>query len=376
VNLSPQESEFYEKFLELKKQSGNHSPSIFKLLKCFSEVTIKVDACFLCNPYAFEIFYNELLKKDLEKYIKFYPPQNQEVAENLSLFSNVPASRILVGNGAIQLIETILGEMGGRKVLLPIPTFSTYYEAIPDCKDIIPYQLNPRNDYAVDIEDFINVVRGRKPDCVVLVNPNNPTGQLLDKKSIIRIHHELTADQLLIVDESFIDFSSQDDSLEEYSLDYSNIIIIRSLSKDFGIAGLRVGYAVMSEERIKTYLQRGFLWNSNGLAYFFTELLADEKFRNKYQKARDDYNSARDAFYQELVSIGIDVTASQANFFMIKVADPELYFTKLLYTHGIYTRILNDKWGLDGGYLRIASKDRKENRMMINAIKKILNRDK
>jgi histidinol-phosphate/aromatic aminotransferase/cobyric acid decarboxylase-like protein len=266
--------------------------------------------------------------------------------------------------------------MKGRKVLLPIPTFSTYYEAIPDCKDIIPYQLNPHNDYAVDVEDFINVVRNRQPDCVVLVNPNNPTGQLLDKKSIIRIHHELTTEQLLIVDESFIDFSSQDDSIEEYSLDYSNIIIIRSLSKDFGIAGLRVGYAVMSEERVKKHLQRGFLWNSNGIAYFFTELLADEKFRKKYQKARDDYNSARDAFYQELVSIGIDVTASQANFFMIKVADPESYFAKLLYTHGIYTRILNDKWGLDGGYLRIASKDRKENRMMINAIKKIFNRDK
>lgn len=372
IQLSDKEQIFYNEFLELKRQAGSHSPSIFKLLKDFPEVSIKVDACFLCNPYAFDLFYEELQKTDLQKYIKFYPPQNHEVAENIAKFRGIPAERILVGNGAIEIIETLLGGLSNQRVLMPIPTFSSYYESLGERNHIIPYLLSYENGFAIDVEDFIAQIHNDHPDCVILVNPNNPTGTLVNRADVIRIHKNLKQEQILLVDESFIDFTSEENSIEEYSLDYDNIVIVRSLSKDFGIAGLRLGYGVLPAEQVKRFLKSGFLWNSNGIAYFFTELLADKKFQKKYAKAKNEYNSARDTFYQELLNLGLDVVPSQANFFMIKTpGDPGPYFAKLLYSYGIYTRILNDKWGLEGGYIRIASKDRRENRQMLHAIRQI-----
>lgn len=370
--LTEKEELFYQKFLALKNEAGSHSPSIFKLLKEFPEVSIKVDACFLCNPYAFDLFYNELEKTDLKKYIKFYPPQNHEVAENIAKFRGLPKERILIGNGAIEIIETILGHCVNQDIVMPIPTFSSYYDYSMNRNTIIPYVLSNDNNYKIDTKKFIEFIKEHTPEMVVLVNPNNPTGTLVSKNDVIKIHKSLNEKQVFIVDESFIDFANEDASIEKYAIRHNNIIIIRSLSKDFGIAGLRLGYAVMPEDLIQIYMNNGFLWNSNGIAYFFTELISNKDFQKNYSKAKKDYNDARNDFYQELVNLGLDVIPSQANFFMIRTpGDPSIYFSKLLYSHGIYTRILNDKWGLEGNFLRIASKDRRENRQMLKAIKEI-----
>jgi threonine-phosphate decarboxylase len=367
--LNEKEEEFYQVFQQLKEESGNHSPSVFKLLKSFPEVSMKIDACFLCNPYAFNLFYERFLEADLKNYIKFYPPQNPEVAENIAAFRGIPSERILVGNGAIEMIEKFVR---GKRVVFPLPTFSSYYEQLEGVSDMHPFMLLPEENFALNIDSYIDHIKSVDPNLVILVNPNNPTGTLVQKEEVIRLHQSLNEDQILIVDESFIDFASEDQSVEKYSLDHKNLIIIRSLSKDFGIAGLRLGYTVLPEEMVKESLKTGFLWNSNGIAYYFTELLADASFQKKYAKAKKDYNNARDDFYQELLKLGLDVIPSQANFFMVRTPkDPGMYFAKLLYTHGIYTRILNDKWGLEGNWIRIASKDRKENRQMLLAIKKI-----
>jgi histidinol-phosphate/aromatic aminotransferase/cobyric acid decarboxylase-like protein len=107
----------------------------------------------------------------------------------------------------------------------------------------------------------------------------------------------------------------------------------------------------------------------------FTTLLSDPDFRKDYEKARKKYNSDRDKFYEELQKIhGLVVRPSYANFFMVETQeDPGILFSKLLYNYGIYSRILNDKAGLRGKFLRIASKDHRENRKIINALQKIYN---
>jgi threonine-phosphate decarboxylase len=373
--LTPEEELFYNHFKKLKQDAGTHSPSIFKLLHDFPDVKIKVDACFLCNPYAFNLFYERLKDKDLEKYIKFYPPQNHEVAENIAEFRGLPKERILIGNGAIEIIETIMADIYGSRIIYPLPTFSAYYENLSDGgKNYpMPYYLKEENDFVLNVEDFIKF-SANMAEYVILVNPNNPTGTFITYEDLVHIHQSLESWQTLIVDESFIDFAPAGNSIEQYAIENENLIVIRSLSKDFGIAGLRLGYAILPEEKVGKYLQEKFLWNSNGIAYFFTELLADKSFQKKYLKAKNDYNNARDDFFQELVNMGIDVIPSYANFFMIKTpGDPEIYFTKLLYSHGIYTRLLDDKQGLDKGYIRVASKDRRENRQILHAIGKIWN---
>ena len=185
----------------------------------------------------------------------------------------------------------------------------------------------------------------------------------------------LGPNQLLIVDESFIHFAPGEESVEQEAAGSENLIIIRSLSKDFGIAGIRLGYAIMPVKMRNELLRTGFLWNSNGLAYYFSTLLSDPSFQKEYEKARERYNQDRDLLYAELQKLpGVNIIPSFANFFMIETKeDPGVLFSKLLYNYGIFSRILNDKAGLEGNYIRIASKDHRENRKIVNALKTIYN---
>lgn len=379
-SLNSKESAFYQKFLQLKFDSGNHSPSVYRLLNEFPEVTIKVDACFLCNPYAFKIFIEKLNEVDLEPYVKFYPPQNEEIAKKISQFSGVPSNQILIGNGAIEIIEKLILKLAkDSKVCIVLPTFSTYYEVSEKtAKSITYFNLSKESNFLFDVDAYIEFVKKENPDVLVLVNPNNPTGTLITKNDILKIYNSLTEKQTLIVDESFIHFAPGEHSIENDAIGSKNLVVIRSLSKDFGIAGVRLGYSVMPTHLREDLLSTGFLWNSNGIAYYFTTLLTEPLFQKQYQKARERYNIDRDQFYSQLKEIKqINVRESSANFFMVETQeDSKVLFCKLLYNYGIYTRILNDKIGLKGNFVRIASKDRRENQKIINALKKIYGESK
>jgi histidinol-phosphate/aromatic aminotransferase/cobyric acid decarboxylase-like protein len=372
--LNEKENAFYQRFLELKREAGSHSPSIFKLLKEFPEVSIKVDACFLCNPYAFKSFTERLSVVDLEPYIKFYPPQNEEVAEEISSFCGVPAEQILVGNGAIEIIETLMVAFEGSRFCMTLPSFSTYYEVAERVSNECHYwTLQRGEDFSLDIDGYIRWIKQVGANVIVLVNPNNPTGTLIEREDLLRIWKSLDPTQMLIVDESFIHFAPGEQSIEREAIGAENLIIIRSLSKDFGIAGIRLGYSIMPAGMRKELLSKGFLWNSNGIAYYFSTLLSEPGFQKQYKKVRDRYNTDRDRFYAELQNIEqVKVYKSFANFFMLETTeDPGVLFSKLLYNYGIYTRILNDKVGLEGNFIRLASKDRRENQKIIGALKKI-----
>lgn len=374
MTLTREEEFFYLKYVEMKTNAGTHAPSIYQLIKECPQIKINIDACFLCNPYALDLFMQYLSKTEVEKYIKFYPPQNHEIARNISFFNSIPFQRILVGNGAIEIIQCLFSNFVDKKIAITMPSFSAYYEVSEGKNVIIPYFLDKTKGFNVNITDYINFIIANKPDIIVIINPNNPTGTLIKKHDLIKIHGVLSAEQLLIVDESFIHFSSNEETLENYSIAYQNIIVIRSLSKDFGIAGIRLGYAVMAEEIIRKLCKTGFLWNSNGLAYHFTELMMSVDFMNSYNLSRSLYISHRDDFFIKLKKQkDIIVYPSSANFFLVETLDnPAKIFTKLLFQYGIYTRILNDKIGLEGSFLRIASKSQTENNKIANALKELL----
>ena len=129
----------YEKFLDLKSHSGLHSPSVFEL-KNVLNLKIDVDACFLCNPYAFDLFMKNFEKKDLTDYIKHYPPQNKILSQVLSKTLGINSEYLLLGNGAIQLIELLMREFEGKKKCVVTPTFSSYYEF--DMDNIVFFKTN------------------------------------------------------------------------------------------------------------------------------------------------------------------------------------------------------------------------------------------
>ena len=184
----------------------------------------------------------------------------------------------------------------------------------------------------------------------------------------------------IIIDESFIHFAYEDDEFsqitsEELMYKYENLVIIKSMSKDFGIAGIRAGYAIMNEKRVAELLSNGYLWNVSGLANYFFKIYCEPDFIAQYDIVRKKYIMNTRMFVTEMGNIkNIKIYPSKANFALIELLDPSItsfdFSMNLLINYGVYVRDCADKIGLDGQFIRVASRSFEENLKIISAIKK------
>lgn len=382
-SFSIEEEIIRKRIIVLKKDSGTHSPSIQTIAELVPELNIKVDACFLSNPYATELymdyFKSEVLDQGkLRDLLEFYPSQNSVIAGLVSKAINIDSNKIFIGNGAIEIIQAIIHRFAKEKLVINIPTFSSYYEFALESLNVNYFVLEKEVDYNLDIEKYINYIKDVKPDTIVIINPNNPTGNYIYKKDLIRILDELFFVENIIIDESFIHFAFEDELYNEITLSklvttYKNLYIVKSMSKDFGIAGIRAGYAIMAEEKVQELLKNGYLWNSNGLAEHFFRLYSRPDFVTKYQVVRKKYIKETQKFIKDIAKVPrIKVYSSTANFVLVELPEgisSETITSILLIRYSIYVRNCDDKIGLDGNYLRIASRGKDENNHIIQSLK-------
>ena len=192
---------------------------------------------------------------------------------------------------------------------------------------------------------------------------------------------ELRDVKSFILDESFIHFAYEN---EYYDLKtasnlvykFPNLILVKSMSKDFGIAGIRAGYAVMSSKRVQELLSNGFLWNSNGLSEYFFRLYTRDSFLLEYEKVRIKYIKETQDFIEQLKQLpNIKVYPSKANFALIELFNGQTsdeFVFKMLIDFGVYLRTCSDKIGLKGEFIRLASRTKEENKYIIEAFTKEL----
>jgi histidinol-phosphate/aromatic aminotransferase/cobyric acid decarboxylase-like protein len=351
------------------------------------ELRLRVDACFLSNPYAtdlfLEYFNREVIRTGrLRKLLEFYPSQNQVIASKLSGPVGVPADYLFVGNGAVEIIQAILHRFTGSKVLVNLPTFSPYHEfARPDTQ-VVFNVLSKEEDFRFDPESYVKRVHREKPDTVVLINPNNPDGGYIPYATLLGLLQELRDVPNMIVDESFIHFACEGDDFAYRSLSgeidrFPNLMVVKSMSKDFGVAGIRAGYAVMAPARVRALLDNGFLWNSSGLAEYFFDLYSRPDFLIEYERKRVHYVRHSKRFFKALaVTPGLYAYPTRANFVLVELRNgmtAEDLVCRLLVRRGIYTRTCDDKKGLEPGkFIRVASRCRSENRFVLRAFRDIL----
>jgi histidinol-phosphate/aromatic aminotransferase/cobyric acid decarboxylase-like protein len=383
--LNNKEKEFHNAFYKLKESSGTHSPSITSILKELGISQVEVDACFLSNPYATELFLEyfeaEIIQKKLIKGLfEAYPPQNVEVAMGLAELIKVPYQNIFIGNGAIEIIQAIIHNFVNGRIIINIPTFSSYYEFVRNQDDVVFYNLKKENDFTLNTSDYIDFVKSIMPNAIVLINPNNPNGGYLPYNDLIEILEQLRFVENIIVDESFIHFAYEDLELSmvtanDLLLQYPNLYVIKSMSKDFGIAGIRAGFGVMEERKVKLLLKNGYLWNVSGIADYFFKLYVRKDFQSKYDVIRKKYIMNTLMFLNEMERIpGIRTFPSKANFALVEILNgysSQEVMTKLLFNHGVYVRECSDKLGLEGNFLRIASRTFEENLKILESLNDI-----
>lgn len=387
ISFTEKELKLKNQFLELKKQAGSHSPSIFTFKQKLPELEIKVDACFLSNPYATDLFLDYFTREiintgKIRELLEFYPSQNQVIAEILAEFLEVNANQIFIGNGAIEIIQAVIHNFVESKIVINIPTFSSYYEFVKPGIEVVYHNLKKENDYRIVPDEYIKFCIEHKPDTIVLINPNNPDGGYMNHEEMDYLLSKLSWVKNIVLDESFIHFAYENDSFDQINSSdwvskYPNIIILKSMSKDFGIAGIRAGYAIMDKARISSLLENGFLWNSNGLSEYFFRLYTRSDFYKDYNEVRVRYIKETIEFIEQLKQIpNIKVYPGKANFVLIELLSENLtsfdFVTAMLIKYGIYVRTCNDKIGLNGEFIRMASRTLEENNYMVASMNDLL----
>ncbi len=387
MKLTSREEELIAALKAIKAESGSHSPSLFTLQDRLPDLSIKVDACFLSNPYATELFIERLTTDlletgELRKVLEFYPSQNHHVAALLERAVNIDREQIFVCNGAVEAIQAALHRFAGPRVAVILPTFSPYYEYLRPDQTAYYYKLTRDNGFALETDRFIEFVAGNEIDTVCLINPNNPDGGYVPTDGMRELLGAFEHLRLVILDESFVDFAYEDEQRERRTLadlaaEMPNVVLVKSMSKDFGIAGVRAGYAIMSPDRVRALTSNGYLWNISGLTEFFFRLFAEREFQERYVEARLRYLDEAIGFFADLKTLdGVRAYDTKANFCLVEL-DPTLpvdvVAPLLLIRHGVYIRDCSDKIGLeDGDYVRIAGRKGSENRIMLEAFKDVI----
>jgi len=359
----------------LRTDSGSHAPSVGQLEEALPGL-VEIDACFLANPYATTEVLNRLQTlpvSQLTRMVAHYPSQASVIAKVLAPQIGVPAEYLCLANGASEVIGALLARSG--PLLLSLPTFSAYHEFASG--PVMTLQLQADEDFRLDLDRLEAMVKRHSPDTVVIINPNNPDGGHVPHAELVdfvqRVHHRV--DQI-IVDESFGHFADEGPptSLAPLVPALPHLIVVNSLSKSHGIAGLRLGYAVMSPDRVDT-LQRNALWNLNAFAEWFCTLLGDVEFQADYEHARRRYVRETRALFAEFHHLPtIKSYPSRANFALLELDRSAAEVVgALLVHHGIYVRDCADKRGLDGNrFIRVAARTQEENRTVLRGLRSVL----
>lgn len=298
----------------------------------------------------------------------FYPDEiYSELVKEIAAFENVKNENIAVSNGASELITLLPFILQSRKTLICAPTFIEYKERFSKHSEVFEYKLNPNNSFMIE-NDIYKIIKNF--DTIILVNPNNPVGNVLTKKEIKKIIEKCEINKsYLIVDECFMDLSIKNESAKKYLEKYDKLIIIKALTKSFSLAGIRLGYLISNEEII--YKVNSFLpsWRVSNIA----DIIGREvlKYKDDLKKIKKEISKELGYLSEELKNMGFKVFPSETNFILFKSDIKD--FKDKMELEGFLIRDCSNYTSLEnGGYYRIAVKNHNENVLLIKAIQKIV----
>lgn len=341
-----------------------------------------LDFCYLVNPYYPPEKMCEEMKSNFETLFTEYPSGMNVNSLLAAGMFGIDQSNIIVGNGAAELIKVlmdyILHNIRGKLGCI-YPTFEEYPNRFDKSK-IIAFK-SCREDFKYSIEDLMDFYDDKGISAIILINPDNPSGNYIKYSDLIRfIKWGKERDLYIIIDESFVDFADIEDGadinelslIKEEILDTSDkLFIIKSISKSYGIPGARLGVMASSNVKIIEKMKKNVaIWNINSFGEFFLQIR--EKYDKDYNTALLKGRSVRKKFIQDLRRIKyLTAYDSQANFVMCKVdgINVENLCCDLL-EKNIFIKNLTKKIGNGKQYIRLAVRKEEDNNLLISILKK------
>lgn len=338
-----------------------------------------LDYCYLVNPYFNRSKIIDEMQENFRMLVSEYPAG---MAVNSQLASDcwfIKPEYIIPGNGAAELIKALIENLEGILGVIR-PTFEEYPNRLPDDRVIT---FVPQNEtFRYSAEDLIEFFGMNRVDNLLLINPDNPSGNFIPVNGIHKVAQWCEENGIrFLLDESFVDFSvgyENNTFLKNELLErYPHMCVIKSISKSYGVPGLRLGILCSANEVLIAKMKKQVsIWNINSFAEFFMQIYP--KYREDYQHACNQFIKAREDFEVELQLIPfIKVMPSQANYFFLEVLPP--YKPKelcaiLLKKYNILASACVAKKGIEPNrYMRIAVRNHGDNEKFINAMKELSN---
>ncbi len=341
-----------------------------------------LDFCYLVNPYFPPKKMVEEIKSNFTELMSQYPSglrvNSLLAAKNFGL----EQEHIVIGNGAAELIKSLMENSGFKRVGFIRPTFEEYPNRF-QCEHII-YDSS-ENDFSYSGQDIKKFFDNKNIDALVIINPDNPTGNYIPVKDLITLA-EWTEDTgvSLIVDESFVDFVAMDENegAESYTLlkdkvlnRFHKLYVVKSISKSYGVPGFRLGVLASSDTEMIDRIKKDVaIWNINSYGEFFMQIL--QKYQKDYAAALKRIKADRDILISGLKEIeGLRVFPSQANYVMCEVTTDKYTGRTLaerLLSEDIFIKDLTAKINNGRQYIRLAVRDTTDNNYLLSVLRKCM----
>ena len=336
-----------------------------------------LDFCYLVNPYFPPQKMMNEMKASFETLLTQYPSglnvNSLLAAKNFGIHQE----HVLVGNGAAELIKCLMEKLRG-KVGFIRPTFEEYPNRYDKDNHVV---YVPQNDnLAYETEDLMRFFEGTGIETLVLINPDNPSGNYIRKEDVLRLVSWCQEKGIrIIVDESFVDFAEEDDSTlihEEIINKYKNLVIVKSISKSYGVPGIRLGILVSADEEMVACMKKEVaIWNINSFGEFYMQI--EEKYKKDYEVSLVKLKGERRKLADALAGIeGLRVIPSQANYIMVEITHgmtSKEVTKRMLLKYNIFIKDLTKKIQMgEKQFVRIAVRNSEDNARLVNAFKEVL----
>ncbi len=354
----------------------NHGANLYDLSKeyGFSKDEF-LDFSSNINPFGSSTLAKEHVIKNIDMVSVYPDPKYIELKKSISSYCKCSNENIVLGSGATELISSFINTINPKKSVLISPAYSEYEKELKkhNC-EIVKYFSCESNDFNIDTNSFIEFINKDKYDLIIICNPNNPTGFTFSSKDIENILKNTNA--FVMVDETYIEFTDTHTFSSTSLVDnYDNLFVIRGTSKFFSTPGIRLGYGLIGNNKIKNSISNNLdLWNINILACAMGEVMfTDEKY---ISYCADKILSERDFLYNSLCDFeNLKVYESKGNFILCKLKNKNMTANELrekLIPKKIIIRDCESFDGLDEYFFRVCVLTPDNNRYLIDSLKDIL----
>jgi histidinol-phosphate/aromatic aminotransferase/cobyric acid decarboxylase-like protein/GTP:adenosylcobinamide-phosphate guanylyltransferase len=333
-----------------------------------------LDFCYLVNPYFPPARMKDELRANFDVLLTEYPSGMQVNSLLAGKYFNIRQDFVVVGNGAAELIKSLMESIEGN-IGIVFPTFEEYPNRIDRSRLVtfIPCDA----DLRYTAEDLMSFFGDKEISTLLLINPDNPSGNFIHKRDVLGLAEWCHQRGMkLIVDESFVDFTDEGAASSllqnDMLLQYPNMIVVKSISKSYGVPGLRLGVMASSDAKLISAVKKDVpIWNINSFAEFYMQIF--NKYEQFYKVACDKFVEERSRFAARLAKIPyLRVIPSQANYFLCEVVgrySANELTELLLNRYNILIKDCNNKTGLKGkNYIRIAIRNSDDNDRLIKAL--------